>query len=442
LFGELNQSYELGFAVYHYFANGGKEAYINRVLASNAVKATSTVPYFPNGTGSASAALFTATAISAGTWGNGLTFEVSAGSVTATASVIPTFNLVIKLDGAEVERWNEVSVSPSDNRYLVAVLNNYSKFVTVTVPSISANALWAWYTVAATSGSGANGTAVADSDYVDALTKIDTVEGVLLLNAVGKTSNTVINAFLNKAETRGNSFVIIDPDASQTDHTTIGGTVVGSYNSSSYGAVDTMVYETHEIERVTEVAFRAAAFRKKRVTLADKANVLETSLLWRKVVKQVATKHPKIALDFIYADNAAMQLVRDPGRFDVLLCENLFGDMLSDQAAAVAGSLGMLPSASLGEGSFGLYEPAGGSAPDIAGKGVANPIAQILSLALLFEMSLDHADAAQSIRQAVAGAIQEGWRTADLAGPREKKVGTQEMAQEIARRVALGGGRS
>ena len=207
-------------------------------------------------------------------------------------------------------------------------------------------------------------------------------------------------------------------------------------------AVDTMVYETHEIERVTEVAFRAAAFRKKRVTLADKANVLETSLLWRKVVKQVAAKHPNITLDFMYADNAAMQLVRDPGRFDVLLCENLFGDMLSDQAAAVAGSLGMLPSASLGEGSFGLYEPAGGSAPDIAGKGVANPIAQILSLALLFEMSLGEADAAQSIRQAVSGAIREGWRTADLAGPKETKVGTQEMAREIARRVALGEERS
>ena len=206
-------------------------------------------------------------------------------------------------------------------------------------------------------------------------------------------------------------------------------------------AVDTMVYETHEIERVAEVAFRAASFRKKRVTLADKANVLETSLLWRKVVKQVARKHPKIALDFIYADNAAMQLVRDPGRFDVLLCENLFGDMLSDQAAAVAGSLGMLPSASLGEGSFGLYEPAGGSAPDIAGKGVANPIAQILSLALLCEMSLGQPEAAESIRQAVAGAIREGWRTADLAVAGEKKVGTQEIAKEIARRVALGRGK-
>ena len=203
-----------------------------------------------------------------------------------------------------------------------------------------------------------------------------------------------------------------------------------------------MVYETHEIERVAEVAFRAAAHRKKRVTLADKANVLETSLLWRKVVRGVAAKHPSITLDFIYADNAAMQLVRDPARFDVLLCENLFGDMLSDQAAAVAGSLGMLPSASLGEGSFGLYEPAGGSAPDIAGKGVANPIAQILSLALLLEMSLGELEAAQSVRRAVAEAIREGWRTADVAGPTEKKVGTRAMAQEIARRVALGRGKS
>jgi 3-isopropylmalate dehydrogenase len=144
----------------------------------------------------------------------------------------------------------------------------------------------------------------------------------------------------------------------------------------------------------------------------------------------------------MYADNAAMQLVRDPGRFDVLLCENLFGDMLSDEAAAVAGSLGMLPSASLGEGSFGLYEPAGGSAPDIAGKGIANPIAQILSLALLFEMSLGHPEAAKTIRHAVAGAIRDGWRTADIAASGEKKVGTQEMAKEIARRVALGEERS
>jgi len=206
-------------------------------------------------------------------------------------------------------------------------------------------------------------------------------------------------------------------------------------------AVDTMAYETHEIERVTEVAFQAAAGRKKRVTLADKANVLETSLLWRKTVKAVAARHPAIALDFIYVDNAAMQLVRDPSRFDVLLCENLFGDILSDEAAAVAGSLGMLPSASVGQGSFGLYEPAGGSAPDIAGKGVANPIAQILSLAMMLEISFGHRAAADSIRAAVAGAIREGWRTADLAAPGEESVGTMAMAGEIARRVASRAGK-
>ena len=201
-------------------------------------------------------------------------------------------------------------------------------------------------------------------------------------------------------------------------------------------AVDTMAYETHEIERVTEVAFRAAAGRKKRVTLVDKANVLESSLLWRKTVKALAAKHPGIALDFIYVDNAAMQLVRDPGRFDVLLCENLFGDILSDEAAAVAGSLGMLPSASLGQGRFGLYEPSGGSAPDIAGKGIANPIAQILSLAMMLEMSFEQKAAAESVRAAVAGAIRDGWRTADIAAPGEKSKGTREMAGEIGRRVA------
>jgi 3-isopropylmalate dehydrogenase len=206
-------------------------------------------------------------------------------------------------------------------------------------------------------------------------------------------------------------------------------------------AVDTMVYETHEIERVTEVAFRAAAGRKKRVTLVDKANVLETSLLWRKTVKAIAAKHPGITLDFIYVDNAAMQLVRDPGRFDVLLCENLFGDILSDEAAAVAGSLGMLPSASLGQGSFGLYEPAGGSAPDIAGKGIANPIAQILSLAMMLEISFGLRAAADSTRAAVAGAIRDGWRTGDIAAPGEKSVGTTAMADEIARRIASRAGK-
>lgn len=237
LFGDLNQSYELGFAVYHYFANGGKEAYINRVVGTGAVKATSVVPYFPNGVGSGSATLFTATAVSAGTWGNGLTFEVSAGVVSPTASQIPTFNLVIKLDGLEVERWNELSTDPANSRYAQVVLNNYSKFVTIVVPTIAANASWVWHTSSVGSSSGTNGSAIADSDYTTALTNLDVIEGVLLLNAVGKTSATVVNAFLAKAESRGNSFVIIDPDASVTDPSVIGGTTVGGYSVSSYGAV-------------------------------------------------------------------------------------------------------------------------------------------------------------------------------------------------------------
>lgn len=237
LYGDLDQDYELGFAVYHYFANGGKEAYINRVVGAGAAKATATVPYYPNGVGNASATLFTATAVSSGTWGNGLTFEVTAGVVAASSSQIPTFNLVIKVDGVEVERWNELSVDPSSNRYVDSVLDNYSKFVTVSVPSITASATWAWYTTAVTSASGTNGSAIVDTDYTTALTNLDVVNGVLLLNAVGKTSATVVNAFLAKAEARGNSFVIIDPDKSATDPSVIGGSVVGAYNVSSYGAV-------------------------------------------------------------------------------------------------------------------------------------------------------------------------------------------------------------
>src|SRR5271163_3198079 len=201
-------------------------------------------------------------------------------------------------------------------------------------------------------------------------------------------------------------------------------------------AVDTMVYETREIERITHVAFQAARLRRRRVTLIDKANVLETSLLWRKTVKALAPQYPEVALDFMYVDNAAMQLVRRPQQFDVMLCENLFGDIISDEAAATVGSLGLLPSASLADGAFGLYEPSGGSAPDIAGQGIANPIAQILSAALMLRYSFNENEAAAAIEHAVESTLAAGLRTADLARPGEKSVSTVEMGNAIKERLA------
>jgi len=196
-------------------------------------------------------------------------------------------------------------------------------------------------------------------------------------------------------------------------------------------AVDTLVYETPEIERITHAAFRAARLRRKHVTLIDKANVLESSLLWRKLFKKIAVEYPDVQTAFMYVDNAAMQVLKNPGQFDVMLCENMFGDILSDEVAAATGSLGLLPSASLAEGKFGLYEPSGGTAPDIAGKGIANPIAQILSIALMLEYSFDKLEAAQAIRNAVQCVIRKGIRTADILSPGCTKVGTVGMAQAI-----------
>ncbi len=200
-------------------------------------------------------------------------------------------------------------------------------------------------------------------------------------------------------------------------------------------AIDTMVYETHEIERIAHVAFKSAQLRRKLVTVIDKANVLETSLLWRKTVKALAPQYPDVKLEFMYVDNAAMQLVRRPQQFDVMLCENMFGDIISDEAAAIVGSLGLLPSASLADGSFGLYEPSGGSAPDIAGKGIANPIAQILSAALMLRYSFSENEAALAIEKAVDETLGAGLRTADLARPGEKSVSTTEMGQAILERL-------
>jgi 3-isopropylmalate dehydrogenase len=204
-------------------------------------------------------------------------------------------------------------------------------------------------------------------------------------------------------------------------------------------AVDTMVITCGEIERIAHVAFQAARQRRKKVTSIDKANVLETGVLWREVVSGLGKQYPDVTLDHMFVDNGAMQLVLCPSQFDVMLCENTFGDILSDEAAALGGSLGMLPSASLGktdvEKTFGLYEPAGGTAPDIAGKNLANPIAQILSAALMFRYSFGLSDVATAIESAVAKTIAAGCRTGDIvrAGDSNtRKVGTREMGEAIA----------
>lgn len=204
-------------------------------------------------------------------------------------------------------------------------------------------------------------------------------------------------------------------------------------------AIDTMVYTTPEIERIAHVAFKAAALRRKKVTSIDKANVLENGVLWRDVVTKIARQYPGVQLEHMFVDNGAMQLMLKPTQFDVMLCENMFGDILSDEAAALAGSLGMLPSASLGKASgeltFGFYEPAGGTAPDIAGKNLANPIAQILSTALMLRYSFGENAAANAIEAAVGQAIAAGLRTGDIytpADPTAQKVGTREMGAAIA----------
>jgi len=196
---------------------------------------------------------------------------------------------------------------------------------------------------------------------------------------------------------------------------------------------DTMRYSVPEIERITHVAFQAARKRGKKVCSIDKANVLSSSVLWREVVIGIAKEYPDVELTHMYVDNAAMQLVKWPKQFDVILCENMFGDILSDEAAMLTGSLGMLPSASLAEGTFGMYEPSGGSAPDIAGQGIANPIAQILSMGMMLKFSFGLLDAADAIDNAVAKVLDQGFRTRDIyqnkAG--EKLVNTKEMGDAI-----------
>jgi 3-isopropylmalate dehydrogenase len=196
-------------------------------------------------------------------------------------------------------------------------------------------------------------------------------------------------------------------------------------------AFDTMRYAKPEIERIAHVAFQAARKRSKRVTSVDKANVLETFQFWKDVVTEVHAQYPDVELDHMYVDNAAMQLVKAPKRFDVVVTGNMFGDILSDEAAMLTGSIGMLPSASLAASGKGLYEPSHGSAPDIAGQDLANPLATILSAAMMLRFSLNRPDAADRIERAVAGVLAAGLRTTDIWSEGTTQVGTRAMGDAV-----------
>ncbi len=202
-------------------------------------------------------------------------------------------------------------------------------------------------------------------------------------------------------------------------------------------ASDSMAYADYEVERICRVAFDMARKRRSKVHSVDKANVLDSSRLWREVAHKVAAEYPDVEFDDILVDNCAMQLVRNPGQFDVMVTENLFGDILSDEASMITGSLGMIPSASLGETSLGLYEPIHGSAPDIAGQNKANPIATILSVAMMLRYSFDMADEADAIENAVSAVLEEGYRTADIMSDAErlKSVSCTDMGDLVAAKI-------
>ncbi len=200
-------------------------------------------------------------------------------------------------------------------------------------------------------------------------------------------------------------------------------------------AYDTMVYNENEIRRIARRGFDIAMKRRKKVTSVDKANVLDSSRLWRKIVEEAAADYPEVELSHMLVDNCAMQLVKDPGQFDVVLTENMFGDILSDEASMVAGSIGMLASASLNETKFGLYEPSGGSAPDIAGKGIANPIATILSAAMMLRFSFDLDREADAVEAAVGKVLEDGYRTADIMAKGATQAGTARMGDLIAEAI-------
>lgn len=200
-------------------------------------------------------------------------------------------------------------------------------------------------------------------------------------------------------------------------------------------AYDTLYYNVKEIERVLRVGFDSAMKRNKKVTVVDKANILETSRLWREVTERVAKDYPEVEYGYLYVDNCSMQLIRNPKQFDVIVTTNMFGDILSDEASMLTGSIGMLASASLGETKLGMYEPIHGSAPDIAGKDIANPIATVLSAAMMLRYSFDLETEARAVEDAVMKVLDEGYRTGDIYSDGMKKVGTKEMGALIAARI-------
>lgn len=200
-------------------------------------------------------------------------------------------------------------------------------------------------------------------------------------------------------------------------------------------AYDVEKYSEGEIRRIAKTAFDMAMKRNRHVTSVDKANVLDSSRLWRKIVAEVAEEYPEVTLDNMYVDNAAMQLVRNPKQFDVILTSNIFGDILSDEASQITGSIGMLPSASLADGNFGMYEPVHGSAPDIAGKNIANPLATILSVAMMLRYTLGLSDEADAIEKAVDEFLKKGYRTFDIAGGGDTPLGTRETGEKVAELV-------
>ena len=201
-------------------------------------------------------------------------------------------------------------------------------------------------------------------------------------------------------------------------------------------ACDELTYNENEIRRIAKRAFEIAMKRRKKVISVDKANVLDSSRLWRKIVEEIAKEYPEVALEHMLVDNCAMQLVKDPKQFDVILTENMFGDILSDEASMVTGSIGMLASSSLNDTKFGLYEPSGGSAPDIAGKGIANPIATILSAAMMLRFSFDLDKEADAIEKAVSQVLKDGYRTIDIMSEGKEQVGTAKIGDLICERIA------